>query len=106
MKTGITYHVSSGEVVIGNIVIKAENKGTTKPRAENNMLKSLCNKLRSSVEKRNHWIEWKNLTSEEQDEWLNNVRQNLKWTNISCSESRMGKVSSNEFYQAVEKGWV
>ena len=104
MSADVTYHVARGAVVRGNLVIYAENKGTTRARAENNMLKSMCNKMRSEVEIRAQWIKWKNLSSREQDEWLKEVRDNLSWTKTSCNESRMERISSSVFFETLGRG--
>ena len=92
---------ATGEIVVGNDIIEATARGTTKARAEFRLLKKLCNKLRFG-NANNAFVWWPQLSVLQQEEWLAKVSAKLSWTEIT---PRASKLDTESFKGALEGGW-
>ena len=93
---------ATGQIMVSDEFIEATSKGTTKSRAQNNLLKRLCNKLRFRVVNSAFWVEWPNLTALQQDEWLAKVNAKLSWIDMTPHTS---KLDAESFRDALEEEW-
>lgn len=92
---------ATGEMVLGNEIIEATARGTTKARAQFRLLKRLCNKLRFRVVN-DAFVWWPELSVLQQDEWLAEVNAKLSWTEMT---PRTSKLDAESFRGALEGGW-
>jgi hypothetical protein len=83
--------------------IVAFNRGYTMFNARKNLIKSLCNKLRSRIEDGSFWTEWPDLSSKERDDWASRVNDMLVWIDVDENAS---KLDSESFWGAFRRGWA
>ena len=89
--------VYKGEEIVGS------NGGMTKLNARKNLIKSLCNKLRSRVDTSTFWVEWPDLSNEERDAWVSRVNEILVWIEVDDNSLVLDATS---FINAVNRGVV
>ena len=89
--------VYRGEKIVGT------NGGMTKLNARKNLIKSLCNKLRSRVESGSFWVEWPDLSNKERDAWASRVNEMLVWIEVDDNSSVLDATS---FFDAFNRGVV
>ena len=89
--------VYKGETIVGS------NGGMTKLNARKNLVKSLCNKLRSKVDSGSLWVEWPDLSAKERDAWASRVNKMLVWIEVDDNSSVL---DATNFFNAVNKGVV
>lgn len=89
--------VYKGETIVGS------NGGMTKLNARKNLIKSLCNKLRSRVDSGALWVEWPDLSNEERDAWVSRVNEMVVWIEVDDNSSVLDATS---FFDAVNRGVV
>ena len=83
--------------------IVALNKGYTMLNARKNLIKSLCNKLRTRVESGSFWTEWPDLSPKERDTWVSRVNDMLVWGDV---DENVSVLDSQSFLDAFRRGWA
>jgi len=80
---------AQGSIILDNGVKKTKRSGfgesgcTSLQNAKRHVLKGLANKLRAYHEGVEGWVEWRDLSSSEQQAWLDRVACTLRWDELN-----------------------
>ena len=100
--SGVLFLVSAALIYNGKEIV-ASSKGYTMLNARKNLIKSLCNKLRTRVESGSFWTEWPDLSPKERDAWVSRVNDMLVWADV---DENVSVLDSQSFLDAFRRGWA
>jgi hypothetical protein len=102
--------VARGSIMVGGEERVAEAGFTaggchTLQNAKRNVLRRLCNILRTHHEGREGFIWWPNLSKKLRNHWLDRVSETLQWIELNDGRGAyFHSISSKEFVRALQQG--